>query len=139
MFPAFICSSRSSLIHAIWTAFIRIGAVMHSLLCATSTTPNVGSRVWLRCTIPKLTIGPMGGTENDQAQRIASSPWRRTNDSRRPIGPYRPGLSTTLMTPSFLSRNFLYISGASSKPAGWVTTKLGSIFPSMIFSRSGLV
>ena len=49
------------------------------------------------------------------------------------------GRRTTLMTPSFLSRNFLYISGASSRLAGWVTTKLGSILPSMIFSRSGFV
>lgn len=31
---------------------------------------------------------------------------------------YRPGRSRTLITPSFLSRNFLYISGASSKRAG---------------------
>jgi hypothetical protein len=31
------------------------------------------------------------------------------------------------MTPAFLSRNFFYISGASSRLAGWVTTKLGSI------------
>jgi hypothetical protein len=39
----------------------------------------------------------------------------------------RPGRSTTLMTPSSLSRNFLYMAGASSKLAGWVTTKLGSM------------
>ena len=52
---------------------------------------------------------------------------------------YCPGRSSTLMTPSFLSRNFLYISGASSSLAGCVTTKLGSIFPSMILLRSGLV
>jgi hypothetical protein len=49
------------------------------------------------------------------------------------------GRSTTLMTPSFLSRNFLYISGASSNRAGWVTTKLGSIFPVSIIASSGFV
>ena len=50
-----------------------------------------------------------------------------------------PGRNTTLMTPSSLSRNFLYISGASSSEAGCVTTKLGSISPASIFSSSGLV
>jgi hypothetical protein len=58
------------------------------------------------------------------------------------IGPsahYCPGCSTTFMTPPSLSRNFLYIAGASSNLAGCVTTKLGSILPASIFSRSGLV
>lgn len=49
------------------------------------------------------------------------------------------GRSTTLITPSSLSRNFLYISGASSRLAGWVTTKLGSMSPASIRASSGLV
>ena len=49
-----------------------------------------------------------------------------------------PGRSTTLITPSSLSRNFLYISGASSRLAGCVTTKLGSISPASIFCEQGL-
>ena len=52
---------------------------------------------------------------------------------------YRPGRSTTLITPSSLSRNFLYIAGASSRLAGCVTTKLGSILPSSMSFRRGLV
>ena len=50
-----------------------------------------------------------------------------------------PGRSTTLITPSSLSRNFLYIAGASSRLAGCVTTKLGSISPASILCKSGLV
>ena len=52
---------------------------------------------------------------------------------------YPFGRSTTLITPFSLSRNCLYISGASSRLAGWVMTKLGSIWPATIFSISGLV
>jgi hypothetical protein len=52
---------------------------------------------------------------------------------------YLPGRSTTLITPSSLSRNFLYIAGASSRLAGWVTTKLGSMSPASILFKSGLV
>src|ERR1700709_899075 len=53
-----------------------------------------------------------------------------TPDMLRSAYGYRPGRSTTLITPSSLSRNFLYIAGASSRLAGCVTTKLGSILPS---------
>jgi hypothetical protein len=49
------------------------------------------------------------------------------------------GRMTTLMTPSSLSRKRAYISGASSRLAGCVMTKLGSISPATIFSSSGLV
>jgi hypothetical protein len=37
---------------------------------------------------------------------------------RLPKFDYVPGRSTTLITPSSLSRNFLYIAGASSRLAG---------------------
>src|SRR5690606_32111019 len=40
------------------------------------------------------------------------------------------GLSTTLMQPSCLSRNVLYISGPCSRLTLWVMTKVGSICPS---------
>ena len=42
---------------------------------------------------------------------------------------------TTLMTPSSLSRNFLYMAGASSRLAGCVTIKLGSISPADKFQE----
>jgi hypothetical protein len=45
--------------------------------------------------------------------------------------------SITLMTPSSCRETCTL--GASSRAAGWVTTKLGSISPALIFSRSGLV
>lgn len=50
-----------------------------------------------------------------------------------------PGRRTTLITPSSLSRNFWYISGASSNDVVWVTTKLGAILPASIISSRGLV
>jgi hypothetical protein len=59
--------------------------------------------------------------------------------SSRFVVNYLPGRSTTLITPSPLSRNFLYIAGASSRLAGWVTTKLGSMSPASIRFKSGLV
>jgi hypothetical protein len=67
----------------------------------------------------------------------AGSRKRKTSIGSEPH--HRPGRSTTLITPSSLSRNFLYIAGASSRLAGCVTTKLGSILPSSISFRSGLV
>jgi ferritin-like metal-binding protein YciE len=47
------------------------------------------------------------------------------------------GFNTTLMHPSFLSRNVLYRSGASASGARCVMMKLGSIVPASIFSSSG--
>ena len=61
------------------------------------------------------------------------------SSSRLSAEHYLPGRMTTLMTPSSLSRNFLYIAGASSRLAGCVTTKLGSISPAWISFRSGWV
>jgi hypothetical protein len=52
---------------------------------------------------------------------------------------YLPGRKTTLITPSSLSRNFLYIAGASSRLAGCVTTKLGSISPACMSFISSFV
>jgi hypothetical protein len=73
------------------------------------------------------------------ARAQATQPVRKRKTSTDSEPHHRPGRSTTLITPSSLSRNFLYIAGASSRLAGCVTTKLGSILPSSISFRSGLV
>lgn len=52
----------------------------------------------------------------------------------------QPGRNTTLITPSSLSRNFLYIARRVFKARRvGVTTKLGSMSPASILSRRGLV
>lgn len=53
--------------------------------------------------------------------------------------PYAAGFKTTLMQPSFLSRNVSYIFGASSRLTLCVITNEGSISPPWIFSRSGFM
>jgi hypothetical protein len=64
---------------------------------------------------------------------------RGDSTAATPTKHYPCGRITTLITPSSLSRNFLYISGASSSDAGCVTTKLGSMSPASIRASSGLV
>ena len=92
---------------------------------------------------PNAPLGRLASSEAPlaRAPHSSHSPLVSQSITRRKVDMdgQEAGRKNTLMTPSSLSRNFLYISGASSRLAGWVTTKLGSISPASIFLRSGLV
>lgn len=110
-------------------------------------------------TFPLVAVSCCGFVQAAEVRlRSADIPWSQADRHRRytcstaavsigidkrPVPGYSAnqpcGRITTLITPSSLSRNLAYISGASSRLAGWVITKLGSIAPATIFSNNGLV